>query len=87
MNPPAGVSRARIAARHDLLKQLDTAFRQVELKSQELDGMDRFYARAYDMLRSPKAREAFDLSQERTETRSNRMMSLSASTARWASTL
>lgn len=30
-------------------------------------GMDRFYQQAYEMLRSPKAREALDLTRERPE--------------------
>jgi hypothetical protein len=67
LNPPQGMPDARIEERHRLLTSLDTAFRGAGLQSQDLEGMDRFYQQAYDMLRSPKAREAFDLSRERRE--------------------
>ena len=65
---PTGLSTERIDARHDLLRRLDSAFRHSDIKSQDLDGMDQFYQQAYDMLRSPKAREAFDLTHEKPKT-------------------
>lgn len=66
---PQGLSMERINARRGLLNGLDTAFRTVEVKSQDLSGMDRFYQQAFDILNSPKAREAFDIGQEKAEVR------------------
>ncbi|MCS6849602.1 MAG: DUF1501 domain-containing protein [Gemmataceae bacterium] len=61
---PQGLSLERISSRKSLLEGLDTAFRTVEVKSQDLAGMDRFYQQAFEILNSPKARNAFDISQE-----------------------
>lgn len=58
---PGGLTLERIEARMELMQGLDTAFRHADLKSQQLDGMDRFYQQAYDILRSSAAREAFNL--------------------------
>ena len=69
LNLPDGISRERIDARRSLLEGLDTTFRDAELKSQDLDGLDKFYQQAFDMLNSPKAREAFDLSKEQASVR------------------
>ncbi|MBI3468034.1 MAG: DUF1501 domain-containing protein, partial [Planctomycetes bacterium] len=52
-----------------LLEGLDTTFRKVDLKSQDLAGMDRFYQEAYEILSSTKAREAFDIGKESSEVR------------------
>ncbi|HUE73933.1 MAG TPA: DUF1501 domain-containing protein, partial [Pirellulaceae bacterium] len=62
LNLPDGLSKERIDARRGLLEGLDTTFREVEVKSQDLDGLDKFYQQAFEMLNSPKAREAFELS-------------------------
>ncbi len=64
LNSPSGLSADRITARHGLLRGLDAAFPDVPLISQDLAGRNRFYQQAGEMLRSPKAREAFDLSRE-----------------------
>jgi len=64
LNLPDGLSKERIDARRGLLDGLDTTFREVEVKSQDLDGLDKFYQQAFEMLDSPKAREAFNLSKE-----------------------
>jgi uncharacterized protein (DUF1501 family) len=61
---PGGLSVSRIDHRRQLLEGLDTAFRQADVQSQDLAGMDRFYQRAYDILRSQRTRAAFDLASE-----------------------
>jgi uncharacterized protein (DUF1501 family) len=61
---PKGLSLERIDNRRELLEGLDTAFRDADVKSQDLAGMDRFYQRAYDILRSERTRAAFDLARE-----------------------
>jgi uncharacterized protein (DUF1501 family) len=50
-----------------LLTDLDTTFRGAEADSKLIDGMDRFGQQAFDMIRSAKAREAFDVSREKPD--------------------
>jgi uncharacterized protein (DUF1501 family) len=66
---PNGMTLERIDKRISFMKGLDTAFRNVDLKSQQLEGMDSFYQQAYDILKSSAAREAFDLSKVDAKTR------------------
>jgi hypothetical protein len=47
-----------------LLGELDQTFRGLESDSRLVDGMDRFSQQAYAMITSPRARLAFDVSQE-----------------------
>ncbi|MCA9081673.1 MAG: DUF1501 domain-containing protein, partial [Planctomycetaceae bacterium] len=47
-----------------LLNKLDTAFSGFEKNSQLLEGLDKFSQQAYSMITSPRARDAFDISQE-----------------------
>lgn len=48
-----------------LLDDLDTAFRGYEELDDQVRGMDRFSKQAFEIISSPKARSAFDLSQEK----------------------
>jgi hypothetical protein len=64
LSTPQGMKLSRVDARRALAASLDTAFRGVELENENLDGMDRFYQQAFDILRSQPTREAFDLSRE-----------------------
>lgn len=64
LSTPDGMSFARVEKRMSLMKRLDTAFRDVDRDNDNLDGMDRFYQQAYDILCSPNTRRAFDLSRE-----------------------
>jgi uncharacterized protein (DUF1501 family) len=61
---PQGLTQERIDSRRGLLEGLDTAFRAVDVQSQDLAGMDKFYQQAYEILSSPKARQAFDIAAE-----------------------
>ena len=63
-----GVSPENVGDRKTLLKDFDKLRRDVE-SSGQLDSMDRFQVRAWDMLTSPVAREAFDLDREPTKVR------------------
>jgi hypothetical protein len=58
---PGGLTMKRIDARYQLMQGLDTAFREVSVSSRQLDGMDKFYQQAYDILHSTAARKAFDI--------------------------
>jgi hypothetical protein len=61
--PATGVSDDQVGDRKSLLKDFDTLRRDVD-NSGQLDAMDRFQTRAWDMLTSPAARDAFDLDRE-----------------------
>lgn len=60
---PAGVDETRMDHRKGLLAAVDQHFRTME-KSDHLDAMDSFYQRAYSLISSPKAREAFNIAAE-----------------------
>ncbi len=59
-----GLTIADVEKRHNLLNELDTAFAGYEKSSQLLEGLDRFSQQALGMITSPRARKAFDISQE-----------------------
>ena len=50
--------------RHQLLSDLDTAFKGYEHSTDVLQGLDKFDHQAYDIISSPKARKAFDVGLE-----------------------
>lgn len=59
-----GVTMDDIDRRQNLLKKYDNAFGDFAKQDKLLSGMDQFGQKAYDMMRSPEARSAFDLSKE-----------------------
>lgn len=63
-----GITRTRSQRRQALLRQVDEDFRRVDA-SGALESVDRFTAQAYDLIRSPQARAAFDLNQVDDRTR------------------
>ena len=60
---PGGIDESRFAKRKSILETVDSHFRKAE-KSDALDAMDTFYQRAYGLISSPEAREAFDIYKE-----------------------
>ena len=58
-----GMSRARLDNRRQLLESFDTLRRDLD-RNRETRDMDAYTAKAFDMITSPQARNAFDLSQE-----------------------
>lgn len=60
---PSGVDDARFARRRKALDAVNAHFAQAE-DADSLDAMDSFYQRAYQMISSPKAREAFNIEAE-----------------------
>jgi len=60
---PAGIDDARFAKRRTLLETVDNHFRTLE-QSDALDAMDTFYQRAYSLISSKEAREAFNINAE-----------------------
>jgi hypothetical protein len=65
---PGGVNAERWSRRQGMLASVDAHFRSVE-KSDALDAMDSFYQRAYAMISSSEARDAFDMGKEDKATR------------------
>ncbi|MEO2015167.1 MAG: DUF1501 domain-containing protein [Fuerstiella sp.] len=61
---PAGLTADKIDARQRLLKRADTRFRNVDLLDQDLEGMDKSYQKAFDILQSTAVRKAFDIGSE-----------------------
>jgi hypothetical protein len=64
------VDTSRFERRQSILSTVDNHFRTAE-KSDSLAAMDSFYTRAYSMISSKEAREAFDLSAGRSNNRSS----------------
>lgn len=65
---PSDIASPRMVERRNLLKQMEQAARLAD-RSSAAANMDAFYQQALDMVLSPDARRAFDLSAEREETR------------------
>lgn len=59
----SNVSDERFDKRRNILSTIDGHFKYLE-KSDNLDAMDTFYQQAYDLIASPQARSAFDLTKE-----------------------
>ena len=59
----SGVSRDRLRERRQLLETFDGLSREVE-EASSTGGIDVFQQRAFEMITSPRAREAFDLDKE-----------------------
>jgi hypothetical protein len=60
---PRGVTTDQLADRKALMEGLDTLRRDIDTRG-DMQALDVFTARAMDMIASPKAMEAFDLSRE-----------------------
>jgi hypothetical protein len=60
---PGGVDFERFDKRRRMLDVVNDHFRTLE-KSDSLDALDTFYSRAYSLISSEKAREAFDMTKE-----------------------
>ncbi len=60
----SGMTVEQIERRQGLLSDLDQTFRGLEQREQLLLGLDRFHEKAFDMITSAQAREAFDISRE-----------------------
>jgi hypothetical protein len=58
----------RLSDRRSLLNSFDTLRRDLDSKG-ELDGLDSFNAKAFEMISSSKTRDAFDISKESAETK------------------
>jgi hypothetical protein len=59
-----GMTLSEFENRHKLLKDLDSTFASLDRQSQLIEGLDDFNRKAFNMITSSKAREAFDISKE-----------------------
>jgi hypothetical protein len=59
-----GVTLDQVEKRQKLLKELDATFRGFEESSELVEGLDKFAEQAHNLISSPRARKAFDISQE-----------------------
>lgn len=64
---PSGVDDERFGKRQRIRSAVDAHFRSQVSKAEALGAMDEFYQRAYAMINSPAAREAFDITQESSQ--------------------
>lgn len=62
-----GLTVEQFERRQRLLTDVDETFRGFEANSRLVDGLDQFAQQAYAMISSPRARRAFDITQERPE--------------------
>ena len=62
-----GLTIEEVDKRRGLLQKLDTTFDGFEKNSDLINGLDRFGERAYDIISSPRSRQAFDIAQEKPE--------------------
>lgn len=60
---PSGITAERFAGRKKMRSIIDSRFSKFE-KNQQLDAMDSFYLKAYDLISSPQARAAFEIDKE-----------------------
>src|SRR5262245_15188744 len=63
LNLPGGIDDSRFTTRRNVLAAVNDYFQKKE-KSDELAAMDTFYDRAYSLISSPEAREAFNIEAE-----------------------
>ncbi len=59
-----GMTVEKFKARRSLLNDIDTAYEGFEKLDDSVRGLDRFSEQAYNVISSPRARNAFDLSRE-----------------------
>ncbi len=63
LNLPSGLTAERFDSRKNMRSIVDDYFSKLE-RNDQLDAMDSFYLKAYDMISSPEARSAFELHKE-----------------------
>lgn len=68
LNLPSDVSPERMERRKTLLQEVDSHFKSME-QSDALEAMDSYYQRAYSLISSQSAREAFNIGAESEEIR------------------
>jgi hypothetical protein len=68
LNLPIDTDWSRVNHRQFLLKQLDSQFREMDAEA-EFQTLDKFYEKAYSLMRTPKIEKAFSIHEEKEELR------------------
>ena len=68
LNLPIDTDWSRVNHRQFLLKQLDSQFRQMDAEA-EFNTLDKFYDKAYSLMRTPKIEKAFAIHEEKEDLR------------------
>lgn len=68
MDLPMGVDWARMEGRHSLLRLVDSEFRQLDT-TDTFETLDSYYRSAFDLMKSPRAKKAFDIAEESEKVR------------------
>jgi hypothetical protein len=68
MDLPMGVDWSRMEGRHSLLSLVDAKFRQWDT-TDTFETLDSYYQAAFDLMKSPRAKKAFDIAQEPEQVR------------------
>lgn len=63
MDLPMGVDWARMEGRHSLLQQVDARLREWDT-SDTFNTLDSYYQAAFDLMKSPRAKKAFNIAEE-----------------------
>jgi uncharacterized protein (DUF1501 family) len=66
---PTGISLEELENREKLTDAFDKKFREADKDADLVDGFDAFHKQALDILRSDKTKKAFNLTEEKQETR------------------
>jgi uncharacterized protein (DUF1501 family) len=66
---PTGFTLEELEDRDNLLKGFDSTFKKADRNADVVDGLDAFHKEALEILRSDKTKKAFNLGQEKEETR------------------
>ena len=66
---PTGVTLEELENREKLLQGFDKKFKEADKSADLVDGFDAFHKQALEILRSDKTKKAFNLAQEKQETR------------------
>ena len=61
---PEGLTAKQLEARRRQLELVDTRFRGLDLGSQDVEGMNKSYQKAFEILQSKAVRKAFDIGSE-----------------------
>jgi Protein of unknown function (DUF1501) len=66
---PTGITLEELENREKLLQGFDKKFKEADKSADLVDGFDAFHKQALEILRSDKTKNAFNLAQEKSETR------------------
>lgn len=70
MDLPMGVDWSRMEGRHSLLNLVDSRFREWDT-TDTFETLDSYYKAAFELMKSPRAKKAFDIAQEPEQVRKN----------------